>query len=1361
MTPWRSPRIIKGWRSGLFLALLCGILSTLLLTSFPREGHALIANGENAIDILGQFNSPSSDTTPDYVKDCPNNGESTIGFDLPQGAVIDGGHKWLFVAEGEGNRVVVFPLGSGDLISSKTPLYVLGQPDFMHCASGDTQSGLNGPLNICIDTVNQRLFVPEFYNNRVLVFSYASMSNGMNASYVLGQPNFTSQGSATSQSGFNEPSGCAYDSTSQYLYVGDANNNRVMIFNLSGGITNGMNASYVWGQSNFTAHGAATSQTGLTYPTDVGIDSTNHYAYVTDEGNNRVMVFNTSSVSTHQSAAYVLGQSSFTTSASNLTQNGFVGGPWAVTVDGTNQRLFVADTSADRILIFGTASLSNGMNASYVLGQGDFVDENNGSWTSGFGEILGGLAYDPTSQYLYVADSENNRLMVFSVPPGTPAISGISQNGADGCEIVGNNLYCQGQNGNGEAGLGNTAEYNLPTQVTAVPANWSVISEANEAGMTEYSACGIAGGALYCWGENTYGEAGLGNTTQYTTPQQVGTDTTWTAVSTSGGDACGIDAGKLYCWGYNQYGELGLGNATQYSTPQQVGSATNWIAISVSGTDTCGIRGSSGKGSLWCWGANAYGEVGNASVAKNTVFVTSTTYAANFGASAAAAITAANADCAARATAGGLSGTYYAWIANSANNPANEFTQSTLPYELLNGTVVATNWTALTSGALSNAITETELAGTLASGDVWSNVGTAGGEQSTATSKNCSNYTSASSGNNDLYGTIGAKNATWTYKSTNTVACNNSEHLYCFSQYAGASAQTTPVQIGSDTNWSAISQGSYDTCGIDNGALYCWGYNQYGELGLGNTSPYPVPTQVGALTTWTAISIAYSGVNGSGDACGIAAGALYCWGSNSWGEDGLGNTTAHNTPQQVGSATNWTAVSQGGSDACAYTSTYALYCWGYNNLGEDGQNNTTQYKSPQLVNAGGLTGESATDLLGQYTTTTSTATIDWEGSGPNNGPTALGLNQPGGIALDTVNHYLYVSDQDSDRVVVYALNHDNSFPTGSGGHTASLVLGQTTLQGAAQCVTTQSGFCDPAGLAYDPANQRLFVADAGNNRVLVFNTAGGVTNGENASYVIGQPDFVSNAGTCSATQFSWGTEDIALDVPNQRLFVANEGCNEVLVFNVSPATLVANGNGEAFSYVLGCSGTTGCPIQLTTQSGFYYVGGVSYDAADTLLYVADPTNNRVLVFNVAPGTISNGENASYVLGQTSFTASGGGTGQAALSAPNNLSFDANNKRLFVDDEDNNRVVVFNASPNSLANGENATYVLGQPNFTSGNGSLTQSTMYVQSPSYPFPVIQGLFYDPGSSRLFVSDYYNNRVLIFDGGTLGNFLPLMPD
>ena len=82
----------------------------------------------------------------------------------------------------------------------------------------------------------------------------------------------------------------------------------------------------------------------------------------------------------------------------------------------------------------------------------------------------------------------------------------------------------------------------------------------------------------YSFGRNNYGQLGLGDTTQRTSPTKVGTDT-WTAVAGGEGHSLAINSdGYLYSFGRNNYGQLGLGDTSSRTSPTKVGTDT-WTAV--------------------------------------------------------------------------------------------------------------------------------------------------------------------------------------------------------------------------------------------------------------------------------------------------------------------------------------------------------------------------------------------------------------------------------------------------------------------------------------------------------------------------------------------------------------------------------------------------------------------------------------------------------------------------------------------------------------------------------------------------------------------------------------------------------------
>ncbi len=163
------------------------------------------------------------------------------------------------------------------------------------------------------------------------------------------------------------------------------------------------------------------------------------------------------------------------------------------------------------------------------------------------------------------------------------------------------------------------------------------------------------------------------------------------------------------------------------------------------------------------------------------VFVTSQSFTGALG-----GVVGADATCASLASIAGLPGTYQAWLSDySGNSPATRFTtQSTGPYKLKDGTVVAANWAALTSGVLANPINLTEL-GLPPGGDtrVWTNTHYSGQMDGGGITFNttCGGWTTAGGGTIANYGLYANTNNGWTVYN-GQAACGAQLHLYCFQQ---------------------------------------------------------------------------------------------------------------------------------------------------------------------------------------------------------------------------------------------------------------------------------------------------------------------------------------------------------------------------------------------------------------------------------------------------------------------------------------------------------------------------------------------------------------------------------------------------
>lgn len=161
-----------------------------------------------------------------------------------------------------------------------------------------------------------------------------------------------------------------------------------------------------------------------------------------------------------------------------------------------------------------------------------------------------------------------------------------------------------------------------------------------------------------------------------------------------------------------------------------------------------------------------------------------------------------------------------------------------------------------------------------------------------------------------------------------------------------------------------ISAGYDHTCAIgSNNLTYCWGRNNYGQLGNGNTgtnSNVPVAVSQGAIPGGVTLSQVD---NGKSHSCAVASnGKAYCWGWNNAGELGNGNNTLSNTPvavvdgaMPVDSTIKQVAV--GNYHSCAINQTdNKAYCWGYNTTGQLGIGVTGNKNTPNLVQNGVIPG---------------------------------------------------------------------------------------------------------------------------------------------------------------------------------------------------------------------------------------------------------------------------------------------------------------------------------------------------------------------------------------------------------------------
>lgn len=160
-------------------------------------------------------------------------------------------------------------------------------------------------------------------------------------------------------------------------------------------------------------------------------------------------------------------------------------------------------------------------------------------------------------------------------------------------------------------------------------------------------------------------------------------------------------------------------------------------------------------------------------------------------------------------------------------------------------------------------------------------------------------------------------------------------------------SRSSPVQIGSLTNWRQVSPGLTATASTKlDGTLWSWGANSLGQLGQNNVIYRSSPVQVGALTNWTQVS---SGATSMGAV--KTDGTLWTWGFNSSGQLGDGTVERRSSPVQIGALTNWSQVSVGSNFTAAVKTDSTLWVWGSSYRGQLAQNSGVYRSSPIQVGA--------------------------------------------------------------------------------------------------------------------------------------------------------------------------------------------------------------------------------------------------------------------------------------------------------------------------------------------------------------------------------------------------------------------------
>jgi DNA-binding beta-propeller fold protein YncE/chitodextrinase len=361
--------------------------------SFDVNPESFDLKDGNADLVLGQadfthFSANRSDTV------------TAAGLDSPWGIAFDSNHDLLYVSDSANSRILIYD-ASTVVLDGSNAVGVIGQPDFTTKTTGLAQNKLNTPTGIAYDAVNDRLFVADSGNNRVLVYNNpGALTVDRNADIVIGQVDYVTKAapSTITAATMNTPMGVAYDSIHDRLFVTDRDNHRVLSF--VGGLTDGMSASNVLGQTSMALRTAAKTKSGLRLPVGLAYDGRNDRLFVSEysytgtiTSNDRVMLFDVSTIDDGESAVGLIGKELFTDANDSTVNNTTLHQPTGLLYIDESRELFIADNARDRIMIFQFPSITNyGMPTAKVgLNYQPILDGSGGNAPYTF-SLISGLA---------------------------------------------------------------------------------------------------------------------------------------------------------------------------------------------------------------------------------------------------------------------------------------------------------------------------------------------------------------------------------------------------------------------------------------------------------------------------------------------------------------------------------------------------------------------------------------------------------------------------------------------------------------------------------------------------------------------------------------------------------------------------------------------------------------------------------------------------------------------------------------------------------------------------------------------------------------------------------------------------------
>ena len=364
----------------------------------------------------------------------------------------------------------------------------------------------------------------------------------------------------------------------------------------------------------------------------------------------------------------------------------------------------------------------------------------------------------------------------------------------------------------------------LSVDVRRVPVTWSAASAGG------WGTAAVAGdGTLWTWGANDRGQLGLGSADRdpHPVPSIVSTGTAWASVSAGEDHTLAVKTdGTLWAWGGDADGQLGLGEATTtVSTPSRVDGDADWTAVAAGRAFSLALKR---DGSLWAWGANATGQLGQGDGRSRSA-------PARIGRDADWVAIAAGSN---HGVALKKDGTLWAWGYNGTGQLGVGDTRSRpAPTQVIGDT---TSWKAVACGGDFTMAVSTQggLFGWGYNGDGQLGVGDTGERVVPARVGVREDWAAVACG------------------AHHTLALKRDGTLWAFGWNglgqlgaADTGQRSSPAQVGEERQWTGVTAGGASSLALKaSGSLWSWGGNEAGCLGLGDTDPHDAPSLVGGTS---------------------------------------------------------------------------------------------------------------------------------------------------------------------------------------------------------------------------------------------------------------------------------------------------------------------------------------------------------------------------------------------------------------------------------------------------------------------------------------------------------------------------------